>query len=481
MMRGRNLRRKSIVVCALAICLYLSGCGEPVSQASDDSNGSSAARQEESTIVEQPTIADNNAMKDSGKEIITLGTCRRIQSWDQISKSVTAFNQSQNQYTLELKQYDNCSQFALDIARKQGCDLFDLCDGRIGADIYAVKGVLEDLTPYFESSDVVSREAVLDSVWRAGSIDGKMFFVIPAFRSSGILVEKDYITDGGWTGEEYIALADRYPESMLNKDVQSPTAQIFTYLNQYVGNYIDWEKRTCSFDGREFVELLEKLKELSTRSYKTPEDSDVESVRNGVYLTYAVTMGNSFQQNEYKDLKDAFFDAYVLAGVPTADGTLRYDMFYQQMYGMNAEAGNKKGAWAFLEYLLSEEYQQTVSPDSVSRQDTSPIAEYFPARKDVLEKTLQENLEYEPEADGPVRGSANKYTKEITYEYRSFQQEDRNFILKLVENSYREAFLTDQIPLNLIKEEAEPFFEGQKSAADVAKIIQSRVSLYLSE
>lgn len=80
-----------------------------------------------------------------------------------------------------------------------------------------------------------------------------------------------------------------------------------------------------------------------------------------------------------------------------------------------------------------------------------------------------------------MRGSANKYTKEITYEYRSFQQEDRDFILKLVENSYREAFLTDQIPLNLTKEEAEPFFEGQKSAVDVAKIIQSRVSLYLSE
>jgi len=39
----------------------------------------------------------------------------------------------------------------------------------------------------------------------------------------------------------------------------------------------------------------------------------------------------------------------------------------------------------------------------------------------------------------------------------------------------------EQDVLNIIQEEAEAFFAGQKSAADVCDIIQSRVSVYLKE
>ena len=34
---------------------------------------------------------------------------------------------------------------------------------------------------------------------------------------------------------------------------------------------------------------------------------------------------------------------------------------------------------------------------------------------------------------------------------------------------------------SIISEEASPYFAGQKSAADAAKIIQSRVEIYVSE
>ena len=39
----------------------------------------------------------------------------------------------------------------------------------------------------------------------------------------------------------------------------------------------------------------------------------------------------------------------------------------------------------------------------------------------------------------------------------------------------------DTTILNIISEEAQGYFEGQKSAQDVAKVIQSRVQTYVSE
>ena len=35
--------------------------------------------------------------------------------------------------------------------------------------------------------------------------------------------------------------------------------------------------------------------------------------------------------------------------------------------------------------------------------------------------------------------------------------------------------------MNMINEEAEPFFDGKKTAAEVANIIQGRVKIYVNE
>ena len=49
--------------------------------------------------------------------------------------------------------------------------------------------------------------------------------------------------------------------------------------------------------------------------------------------------------------------------------------------------------------------------------------------------------------------------------------------IKSVDTIYQ----TDEDLMNIIKEEAEVFFEGKKSAEEAARIIQSRASIYVSE
>jgi hypothetical protein len=53
-------------------------------------------------------------------------------------------------------------------------------------------------------------------------------------------------------------------------------------------------------------------------------------------------------------------------------------------------------------------------------------------------------------------------------------------VMNLLE-SVNQVVAYDESLINIITEEAESFFSGQKSAADVAAIIQSRVQIYVSE
>ncbi len=39
----------------------------------------------------------------------------------------------------------------------------------------------------------------------------------------------------------------------------------------------------------------------------------------------------------------------------------------------------------------------------------------------------------------------------------------------------------DEELINIISEETEPFFKGQKSASDVSNVIQNRIQVYVNE
>ena len=59
------------------------------------------------------------------------------------------------------------------------------------------------------------------------------------------------------------------------------------------------------------------------------------------------------------------------------------------------------------------------------------------------------------------------------------QQEADELVEQLY--SFTQVYKRDDTLENIIEEEAAPYFAGQKSAKDVAAIIQSRVQIYVNE
>lgn len=467
----------------LAVSLCITGCGvkmpenggdgthegESVVYSSEDAGGQSEATDKGGTSLGNGTENDfpsNGIIETLGENDIAIGIIRNAHGWKSIKEDADAFNAAQSEYKAVVVEYETYDSMMMDVVRRQGADIFSLWG--MPVEMLAEKGVLENLAPYFEGSEEVSVEDLATAVSRACTMDGKLMCMIPSFAFQAILAPKGVTDNGKWTLEEYVAFAEANPGGMLHEKVKQPADSFFNDLALAPESYVNWEEGSCSFDSDDFVTLLQKLKKFSNANYNiSSEGTLAERLHRREYLTLQVSIYMDSRMDSYLNIKDVSGNEYEIVGYPGDDNTLQYHMLYDKMYGMNAASEKKEGAWAFLEYLLSGEVQGELAKTE------------FPARQDVLEAVIQEAIDFEPPEN--YRGSThNVYTGEKIKGYRPFTEEDGQAVLEMVEHVYRFSVMGADISYILL-EEVKYYFDGDKSAKEVAGLIQNRIQLYLDE
>ncbi len=468
-------------------CLCLGACGqekEPVEPSGGDSQSSQQGQPDDEdsdwrTDWEKYKqhfgieISELDPSREEVPENVVVVGARRG-NYLNISEQIKAFNQAQSDYKVEVKAYETIDDMMLDLVRGQGCDLLVLSPYYLTA--LSDKGGLEDLSPYLDKSEKVSRKDLFGAVLEAGTADGKLAGILPGFTVNAILVEKGYTENGGWTIEEYLALMDKHPEVPLIRcgDPQDVTGWLLSDLFALMESFVDWEERTCSFESEDFIQAIEMVKDYAKRFRKTDADiykRPVEMLSGGQIQTAQIIIEYGEYFSEYQDIRDAFLGAYELAGYPNEEGEARYPMNWLQrtLYCMNAASAKKDAAWAFLEYVLSD-YQETMA-DGRSQE--------FPVRRDIVERKLQEETEAEL-TDDYYR--ENVYTGEMVPKRGNFTQEDKEMVLYLLDHvSPPTSLQAGEVFWTIMKEEMDAFLAGDKTAEETAHIIQNRVTTYLSE
>ena len=117
----------------------------------------------------------------------------------------------------------------------------------------------------------------------------------------------------------------------------------------------------------------------------------------------------------------------------------------------------------------------------------------FPTQKSALDEMINEelNVEYVKDENGellldeegnpiPENGGGSIGWGDWEYTYPPCTREEIDTVLALAETA-RPISLSNQEILKIIGEEAQAYYKGDKSAADVAALIQSRLSVYVSE
>ncbi len=422
------------------------------------------------------------------KTQIVVGT---ISTRQELQAAAVAFNKKSDTYHVSIRAYvddnavwtetlysDAASRLRSDIVSGTNSPDIIYLDSSIGnLEKMTMNGAFEDLTPYLEKSSVLSKDDYLDNVLGGYTYGGKLVGIPKNFTVSTIVGKaSDFGGKESWTVEDMIAYADAHPgKQLFEYGTKQSILDLFMRCSSKL--YIDYSTGKCTFDSKEFQNLLQFVNNFPTEFEWNEDDqrSTPLKLQAGDVLLAMVSI-SSFNEIQ---LYEAMFDEPITCiGFPTAEGGSGCMLSVSGGMGISAKAKDKEGAWAFLESYLTEE----------SRMFDWGIS----ARKSKMEEAIAEavKVEYATDEDGnpildedgnPIElGSGGIGYGDWEYMYHTPTQEEVDLIVKLIESATSESATDEQI-LTIIVEEAEPFFQGQKSVEDVSGIIQSRIQLYMNE
>ncbi len=422
------------------------------------------------------TKVDPKDVKD--KIVLTLG-CNGF-DWD-IRRQVVAFNKTNEEYRITVEDYSNyntdedytagLTRLNADIASGKVPDILVL-DYSMPADSYIAKGLFEDLYPYIDKDGELNREDFFPNVLEAYSTNGKLCRLVPSFRVHTLAGKTSRVgEEPGWTLADLKAAMEDMPEgaqvlsemtrgSMLNYGIQLSGSQ-----------FINWKTGECHFNTDEFMELLEFIKEFPEA---LGEDYYVDSFWQGydsmwredkVLLSF-MYLSNFSTYNFEK--KGTFGEDITLIGFPVREGN-GAALASNMELAMSSKSKHKDGAWQFMRYFLTDAYQEQVYQWPVSMKQMDRLAE------EAMKKPT-----YEDEDGNTVEVDETYTVNGVEVPITPMTKEETDALIAYIKTvdqvySYNEALL------NIVSEEASPFFAGQKNVKEVADIIQSRVQIYVNE
>lgn len=405
------------------------------------------------------------------KEVITLGTMYIDQ---EVKRSVIKFNKTNEKYRIEVKEYASddwqtgLTQLNNEIVSGAGPDIIDLTYS--DAELYIAKGIMEDLIPYVEGDADIKKENYVEKAFSAYERDGKMYGIVPSFSLSTVVGKaSDVGSEPGWTIDDVMALKASKPEGTELFGYGTKDSVLRYCCMTSLDSFIDWETGECKFDDGYFEKVLEFANTFPKESQWSEDDDSVPTkIQSGRLLLQEIGISNmeTYQMNALM-----YGEPITFIGFPTNGGTGSY-ISPATSLGINSKAKSKEGAWEFLRTFLLEDYQK------------NNIRWNFPSLRSALDAQFEDAMEQEYYED--INGEKVKQPK-TTWSYDDWEaeiyaatQEEVDAVKQLIE--IVDGVMTNNEEINnIIREEAAAFFEGQKSAKDVADVVQSRVKIYVNE
>jgi multiple sugar transport system substrate-binding protein len=242
-------------------------------------------------------------------------------------------------------------------------------------------------------------------------------------------------------------------------------------LNPGIGRFIDTAHKKATFDSPEFISLLDLAKSMVDSKIVSTDvgaDEGLSLFSNQGFFRYLDDMAT--QPQTMFDGNGALYKA------PSIIPDQGYSYRSNFSLAINDKSKNKQEAWEFIKFALSDEIQtnRAMRGMPVSK---SAFHQLQTALKDP--NTFNKggkNIVGGQMKSGRKEGSVNG--KEITLKPPTTAEVDRLETFMTGINSVQE---TDNKLESLVYDELTPFLNGQKSATETAKAVQSKVNTYLNE
>ncbi len=388
-----------------------------------------------------------------------------------LSNAAIEFNKANSDYHINIKEYYNWENEGADLEDARKTMINDL-GGAADIDIvnlgdFSVKSlvkqnVIEDITPFLSSGGKLNISDYNESILNCYRVDGKLVAVPKTFELQTLAVRSDTFKQDSWTVKEMIEYDESHPDSVI-MDYSYRMSILEMCLYNNMEYFVNPDTGECRFDSEEFKQILEYAgsypEEIDWENYDDSV-SDIEKIQSGMVIAEPVYLYNLQSVQEYTEY--VFQGKCNFIGYPDITGSSATILQPSSVYGICTASKNKEDAWKFIEFILTSDTDRDYG---------------FPANNKDLQKLVDEELKHTGKTGGGVGWGDGE-----VYEYHYATQEEIDVFYDLLSKAKLSPTTGgDQEIFNIIEEEIESYFSGQKSVDEVAKVIQSRVNLYVKE
>lgn len=402
--------------------------------------------------------------------------------WD-IRTNVVKFNKSNEEYRITIQDYyalygtdtdymAGINRLNADIVSGKVPDIL-LLSSDMPVESYISKGLFEDLKPYIDKDAELDINNYMPNIIEAYSVDGKLYQLVPYYTISTMLAKtSDVGEERGWTVQDANDLINSKPEGTQLVTYVDRNTMLIRCMSMAGNQFVDWETGKCSFNSEGFIEMLEFIKQFPEKVdeavYTDDYWNNYDSMwREGKVIAQISTVA-SFRDYNYTE-KGTFGETVTMIGFPSGNKDGSAIMPGRQLV-MSSKSTGKEGAWQFLRYYLTDEYQNEIEygfPLSIERMEA-------------LAEEAMKNPVYIDENGNEIETQDYFYMNGVEIPIKPMTKEE---VERFKENlySFTQVYNYDEDLIRIIQEETAAFFGGQKNAKDVAEIVQSRAQIYVNE
>ena len=404
----------------------------------------------------------------SEKTAITLGTMFLEPN---VQSEIMKFNRSNDKYEIKVIDYSELypgdgleeakKQLDMDIISGKAPDIINV-DGNVKK--YVDKGIFLDLTPEFDKGGALEGIELLPNIAEMMKYDGKMCTFMPSFKVATCAVRAKFAKGKG--SLTYKELDDLIKSNGTDYETAFGSNHNKSYGNLLMPHYadkcIDWNEKKCDFKNPEFIEFLNFIN-------KFPDKASGHSNLAEIDKSYAEDKGIYYRElfsnlNEYARLKQLVFnDDIELVGYPN-NSRENIASINGELYAVNSNTAHKDIALEFVKELILSDKDDSYSGFSTVKQK--------------FEEELQEATK--EKSDDDESAQLWDQINHVMVKMKPLSQEEVSKFYDYTVSINSLDCMNNEIT-NIIAEEASAFYCGQKTAEEVADIIQNRVTVYINE
>lgn len=408
-----------------------------------------------------------------------------------VTKAVIDFNKASDEYKILVKDYSQYSTSEDWYAGMNRLDndiisgnVPDIIKGNEQIDManYASKGLLADIYKLMEKDETIHMEDYAENVFKAYEVDGKLyelptqFYIWTVYGKHSIWGDKIGIT---W--DDVAAVRAKYPEAVLFNEMTKRWALSEAFRFNYA-QLVNETTGECHFSSDAFKHILEFANSFPAEiNYDELYNEDDYWLH---YETQYMEDRTLLSTGSIYSIYEGWATAYrtfggdgTPVGFPTDTGKGNV-ISALNSYAISAKSDYVDGAWEFVKSFISEENQL------IKEETNSSTFWGIPVMKKGIEQQTKQ-ITQKPfyidengnkvEHDDYIWLGEEKIVMEPATEAEA--QKWYDFVLSVDQK----ANFNYEKAMEIISEDAEGYFSGDRSVEDIMNMIQSRMSIFIGE